>query len=56
MASTPEPHIDFAAVSDTESTCLLCSAMVRSETPDTLHLVEELHRRSCPVYSRPPFA
>ena len=55
MASEPEPHSEFAAVSDTESICLLCSAMVRSQTGDTLHLVEELHRRSCPVYSRPPF-
>ena len=40
MASTPEPHSDFAAVSVTESICLFCYGTVRSQTADSLHPVE----------------
>jgi hypothetical protein len=47
---------DFTRRSDRESVCMHCFATVRSDTPDTLGLVEELHRRFCPIHSRPPFA
>ena len=49
------PSCDFTPRSQTESICIYCYATVRSETPDALTLYEELHRRICPIHSRPPY-
>jgi hypothetical protein len=54
--SAPSPETPFKRQSETESICMYCFATIRSRSPETLGLEEELHRRSCFVYSLPPYA
>jgi hypothetical protein len=48
------PDSDFTRHSDGESTCMFCFLTVHSGTPESLDLVENIHRGLCPANPRAP--